>query len=46
MPERERPLEEIQETLEPEVEFLGELEQVTAGWDGPTHDFIDGDWNW
>lgn len=31
---------------EVEVEFLGELEDVTAGWSGPTGDFIDGDFNW
>lgn len=27
-----------------DVEFVGELEEVTAGWTGPTDDGFDGDW--
>lgn len=27
-----------------DVEFIGELEEVTAGWTGPTEDGWDGDW--
>lgn len=30
--------------VDAEVEFVGELEDVTMGWTGPTDDFIDGDW--
>lgn len=43
MQERDMPEPEVSEVTELEVEFLGELEQVTAGWTGPTDDFIDGD---
>lgn len=39
-------MSEMWKAPEPEVEFLGELEDVTAGWSGPTDDFIDGDWTW
>lgn len=27
-----------------DIEFLGTLEDVTAGWTGPTDDTFDGDW--
>lgn len=27
-----------------EIEFVGTLEDVTAGWTGPTDDTFDGDW--
>jgi hypothetical protein len=33
-----------QEIPELDIEFVGELEDVTAGWTGPTDDTIDGDW--
>lgn len=31
-------------TQEVEVEFVGQLEEVTMGWTGPTDDGFDGDW--
>lgn len=34
----------MQENLDNEIEFVGELEDVTMGWTGPTDDFFDGDW--
>jgi len=33
-----------QEIQELDIEFVGELEDVTAGWTGPTDDGFDGDW--
>jgi hypothetical protein len=33
-----------QEIFDLDIEFVGELEDVTAGWTGPTDDTIDGDW--
>ena len=33
-----------QEIPELDIEFVGELEDVTAGWTGPTDDTLDGDW--
>jgi len=33
-----------QETPELDIECVGELEDVTAGWTGPTDDCCDGDW--
>jgi hypothetical protein len=34
-----------QEICELDIEFVGELEDVTAGWTGPTTDSFDGDWS-
>jgi hypothetical protein len=34
-----------QEIPELDIEFVGELEDVTAGWTGPTDDTFDGDWS-
>jgi hypothetical protein len=42
MEQRESKLD--QEVPDLDVEFVGELEDVTAGWTGPTDDTIDGDW--
>lgn len=33
-----------QDGAELDIEFVGELEDVTAGWTGPTDDGFDGDW--
>jgi hypothetical protein len=33
-----------QEICELDIEFVGELEDITAGWTGPTNDGFDGDW--
>ncbi len=33
-----------QDDAELDIEFVGELEDVTAGWTGPTDDGFDGDW--
>jgi hypothetical protein len=37
-------VQEQEDISELDVEFVGELEDVTAGWTGPTDDTIDGDW--
>jgi hypothetical protein len=34
-----------QEICELDLEFVGELEDITAGWTGPTTDGFDGDWS-
>jgi len=36
--------EQEQENPQLDVEFVGTLEDVTAGWTGPTDDGWDGDW--
>lgn len=33
-----------QENAQLDIEFVGTLEDVTAGWTGPTPDTWDGDW--
>lgn len=39
-------MQQFEENLtDSDIEFVGALEDVTAGWSGPTDDFIDGDWN-
>ena len=32
------------EAFELDIEVVGALEDVTAGWTGPTDDTFDGDW--
>lgn len=36
--------EQIENLVESDFEFVGELEEVTMGWTGPTDDTFDGDW--
>jgi hypothetical protein len=36
--------EQEQENQPLDIEFVGTLEDVTAGWTGPTDDGWDGDW--
>ncbi len=36
-------IEEQQEDSQLDIEFVGTLEDVTAGWTGPTNDGWDGD---
>lgn len=36
--------EQIENLTETDFEFVGELEEVTMGWTGPTDDIFDGDW--
>jgi hypothetical protein len=36
--------QEEQENQPLDIEFVGTLEDVTAGWTGPTDDGWDGDW--
>jgi len=34
-----------QEISELDIEFVGELEEVTAGWGGPVFDAVNGNWS-